>query len=227
MRVECLHSSTTPRTFSPSQLLTAFNPDSSSELSAGTSDFQYCKQGENETHSHAEVCPGGYTAFIYKARRTLFRSPPFLLFCSRQRIAVLCEGESLVQPMSAATGIGQHSNISHGLFADCGTEVLSPGSLATLLSSHANCHIRKAAPGRALLEMCRSECPVGHLVILILQYFSIRPHLDLALQHPQCWWKARSAGLLPTSQAHHVIRIWNRGRLGPFTPTIFSVCLQD
>lgn len=158
VRVQCLYSSTTPCTFFPSHLLTAFNPDSSSELSAGTSDFHYCKQGENETHFHAEVCPGGYTAFIYKARRTLlFRSPSFLLFCSHPRIVVLWAGESLVQPMSAATGIGQHSNISHGLFADCGTEVLSPGSLATLLSSHANCHIRKAAPGRALLEMCRSH----------------------------------------------------------------------
>lgn len=95
----------------------------------------------------------------------------------------------------------------------------APGFLRQLLCG--------SEPAKTLLEMCRSECPVGHLVILILQYFSIRPHLDLALQHPQCWWKARSAGLLPTSQAHHVIRIWNRGRLGPFTPTIFSVCLQD
>lgn len=126
MRVQCLHSSTTPCTFSPNQVLTAFNPDSSFELSAGTSDFHYCIQGENETHFHTKVCPGGYTAFIYKARRTLlFRSPSFLLFCSHTRIVVLWRGESLVQPMSTATGIGQHSNISHSLFADCRTEVLS------------------------------------------------------------------------------------------------------
>lgn len=107
-------------------MLTAFNPDSSFELSAGTSDFHYCIQGENETHFHTKVCPGGYTAFIYKAWRTLlFRSPSFLLFCSHTRIVVLWRGESLVQPMSTATGIGQHSNISHSLFADCRTEVLS------------------------------------------------------------------------------------------------------
>lgn len=163
MRVECLHSSTTPRTFSPSQLLTAFNPGSSSELSAGTSDFHYCKEGENETHSHAEVCPGGYTAFIYKARRTLFRSPPFLLFCSRQRIAVLCEGESLVQPMSTATGIGQHSNISHNPSADCRTGMLS---LDLLCCSQTRCSPCSPATPTAASEK--------HFTLWVLQKADIK-----------------------------------------------------
>lgn len=67
----------------------------------------------------------------------------------------------------------------------------------------------------------------GKGLTLILQVFSIRPHLDLALQHPQCWWGARSAGLLPTNQALHVIRVWSRSKLGPFTPAISSACLWD
>lgn len=64
------------------QLFTAFNPNGSGELNTGTPDFQYCEPGENETYLHAEIHPGGYAAFIHKARRTLllFGFLCFLLF---------------------------------------------------------------------------------------------------------------------------------------------------